>query len=68
MSGRPSFIYSIAPATALATASDTLSGYLAGNILEACEDSGWRPATISGDKTLTLDLVLTVPILSLIHI
>lgn len=62
MIGRPSFIYSIAPTTATATASDTFAGYDAQNVIEATEDTGWKPADTTGDKTLVLDLVLELPI------
>jgi hypothetical protein len=62
MSGRPSFIYSLAPVTASAAASDTFSGYAAQNVMEACEDTSWKPANVTGDKTLTLDLALILPL------
>lgn len=62
MRGRPSFIYSIAPTTATATASDSSVGYDAQNVIEACEDTAWKPANVTGTKTLTLDLALSLPI------
>lgn len=62
MKGRPSFIYSIAPTTAIATATDTASGYAAQNIIEPCEDTAWKPLNITGSKTLVLDLQLLLPI------
>jgi hypothetical protein len=62
MKGRPSFIYSIAPVTATAAASDTASGYAAQNIMEACEDTSWKPANITGSKTININLGLVLPL------
>lgn len=59
---RPSFIYSAYLATAAASASDTASGYDAAYVLEACEDTGWRPVDTTGSKTLTIALGASVPV------
>lgn len=62
MTGRPSFIYSIAPDTSTATASDTMAGYDAQNVIEPTEDTSWKPANTTGNKSLVLDLQLQLPI------
>lgn len=59
---RPSFIYATHLTTATATATDTASGYAAANVLEGCEDTSWRPADITGSKTLTIALGALLPI------
>lgn len=60
---RPTFIYPIHLKTATATATDTYStNYAAANVLEGCEDTGWRPANTTGSKSLTLALGGFLPV------
>jgi hypothetical protein len=59
---KPSFIYPTHLSNATATATDTATGYAAANVLEGCEDTGWRPANITGSKSLTIALGGSLPI------
>ena len=53
---RPAFIYAAyLPGTTVA-ATDTAAGYAPADVLEGCEDSGWKPVDTTGSKSLTLDL------------
>lgn len=62
MRGKPTFIYSNYPAPAAVTATDTAAGYAAADVLEGCEDSGWKPANTTGSKTLTIDQGASLPV------
>lgn len=53
---QPLFIYADYLPTAAVTATDTATGYAAANILQAHEDSSWKPANVTGTKSLTVDL------------
>lgn len=53
---QPLFIFADYLPTATVTATDTASGYAAANVLQAHEDTSWKPADNTGTKTLTFDL------------
>jgi len=59
---RPAFIYAAYPPAATVTATSTASGLTAADVLESTEDTGWRPATIAGAQSLTIDLGDSLPI------
>ena len=52
---QPALLYTRYLPTATVTASDTFAGTAAADVLHATEDTFWRPADQSGDKTLTFD-------------
>lgn len=58
---KPAFIYASYPPTASATATDTADGYSASDVLNSCEDTGWKPANQTGSKSLTIDLGAPTP-------
>lgn len=53
---QPLFIYADYLPAAAVTATDTATGYAAADVLQAHEDSSWKPANITGAKSLTFDL------------
>lgn len=59
---KPSLIYATHLATATASATDTAAGYAAANVLDATEDTGWKPANTTGAKSITVALDAQMPI------
>lgn len=55
---QPKFLFPNTPylPTATAAATDAYAGTAAANVLTATEDAYWRPANVTGSKTLTIDL------------
>lgn len=52
---KPTFIYTVLDSQASIVATDTASGYAAENVLSAAEDTAWKPANTTGEKTLEID-------------
>lgn len=59
---KPAFIYATHLTTAVATATDAATGYAVANVLDATEDTSWRPLDTTGAKTVTINLGGTLPI------
>lgn len=57
---QPLFIYADYLPTATVTASDMFAGYPAASVLEANEDTSWKPANTTGSKILTFDLGISL--------
>jgi hypothetical protein len=57
---RPTFLFGVYPHTATAAATDSYSGTAAANVLTPNEDSYWRPANVTGDKSLTIRIGQTL--------
>ncbi|GEM_PF-5019137 len=52
---QPAVLYTSYPPTAAVTATDSYAGADPADVLFATEDTFWRPANQTGDKTLTVD-------------